>query len=648
MKIQVNFGLVAILLLMSAILQAGTVEVKSPDGNLRVTVELSEKGTLTYAVTAHNQQVLQPSQLGLVSSHGDLSRSLALVKVGKIIGVQENYTLLTGKRKNCSYRGNELTFEVRNPQNQVLQVIFRVSDDGIAYRYCLPAGSVDTVRIEREQSSFHFPAGTRAWLHPHADAGTGWNATQPSYEENYYLDIPVGTPAPQQAGWSFPALFYTGRHWVLITETNVRENYCGSRLSAQSPEGEYFVTFPQPLETTSKGAAVYPTGRLPLYSPWRLIIVGSSPGTIVESTLVTDLADPAVTNDLSFVKPGQASWSWVLLKDDSTVFPVQKAFVDYAARMHWRYCLVDAFWDKQIGYDKIQELVDYARQKNVGILLWYNSAGGWNTTPLTPRDRMFDRKTRRNEFERISQMGVAGVKIDFFGGDGQSMMTYYQDILKDALEYKLLVNFHGATIPRGWNRTYPNLMTMEAVKGFEYVTFDQRNADQQPVHCTVLPFTRNAIGPMDFTPVAFSEVPNIRRITSNAFELALSILFQSGIQHFAEIPQGMAAQPAFVQQFMSSVPEVWEDIKFIDGYPGKYIVLARKGNGVWYIAGINAQDKEQQITIDLKTIDSRAKAATVITDGETSRSFNQFETNKPVVTLNIKPNGGFVATVVGK
>lgn len=649
MKIGATSLFVVIFLIMSIMLvEAKAVEIKSPDGKLRVTIELSEKGTLTYTVTANNQQVLQPSQLGIVSSHGDLSHSLVVVKVGKITRVQENYTLLTGKRKDCIYRANELTFEVRNPQNQILQIIFRVSNDGVAYRYCLLGESVDTVRIEKEWSSFHFPLGSRAWLHPHADARTGWNATQPSYEENYYLDIPVGTPSPLQAGWSFPALFFTGRHWVLITETNVRENYCGSRLSAQSSDGEYFITFPQPLETTADGAPVYPTGRLPLYSPWRVIIVGSSPGSIVESTLVTDLADPAVTHHLSFVKPGQASWSWVLLKDDSTVFPVQKAFVDYAARMRWRYCLVDAFWDKQIGYDKIQELIDYGRQKNVGILLWYNSAGGWNTTPLTPRDLMYNRETRRREFEKISKMGVAGVKIDFFGGDGQSMMAYYQEILKDALEYKLLVNFHGATIPRGWNRTYPNLMTMEAVKGFEFVTFEQPNADQQPVHCTVLPFTRNAIGPMDFTPVAFSEVPNIRRITSNAFELALSILFQSGIQHFAEIPQGMAAQPAYVQQFMSSVPEVWEDIKFIDGYPGKYIVLARKGNGKWYIAGINAQDKVQPITIDLKTIDLKAKSATIITDGETPRSFKQFETNKPVISLKIKPNGGFVATVEEK
>lgn len=579
----VHFVTAILFFMNSVLLLAQPVEITSPDGNIRVKVGLSQEGALIYSVIANNQLIIRPSRLGLKLSNTDFSDSLTIMQTGQIVPIHDQYTMLTGKRRNCTYRGNELIVDIANQQKHRLQVIFRVSNDGVAYRYYLPGPAHEPIQVEKEYTSFHLPANSRAWLHPHANARTGWNSTQPSYEENYYLDIPVGTPAPQQAGWSFPSLFYANQHWLLITETNVRENYCGSRLSALSPDGEYFITFPQPLETTSEHAPVYPTSHLPLFSPWRIIIIGSTPGTIVESTLVTDLADPAITSDVSFVKPGQAAWSWVLLKDDSTIFTVQKEFIDYAARMHWRYCLIDAYWDKQIGYEKIQQLVDYARQKKVGILLWYNSAGDWNTAPLTPRNLMFDPQTRRKEFEKISKMGVAGVKIDFFGGDGQSMMAYYQEILKDALSYKLLVNFHGATIPRGWNRTFPNLMTMEAVKGFEFVTFEQHNADQQPVHCTVLPFTRNAIGPMDFTPVAFSEVPNIRRQTSNSFELALSILFQSGIQHFAEIPRGMVAQPSYVQQFMSAIPEIWDDVKFIDGFPGKYVVLARKGNGKWYL-----------------------------------------------------------------
>ncbi|MCX7985576.1 MAG: glycoside hydrolase family 97 protein [Bacteroidales bacterium] len=640
--------ILTIMLMSLKVLGKPAAEVESPDGKLQVKIFLSEKGSLSYTVVSNSSTIIKPSQLGLRLSNSNFYDSLSLIKAHPVRIVTDRYELLTGKRRHCTYKANELLLELKNSDKRRINIVFRVSNDGVAFRYQLPETSNEAIVVEREFTSFHFPIEARAWLHPHADARTGWSSTQPSYEENYFIDVPVGTAAPQQAGWSFPALFFSGNHWVLITETNVRENYCGSRLSAQSPDGEYAITFPQSLETTSEKAPVYPTGRLPMLSPWRVIIVGETLGTIVESTITTDLADKAISTDFSFIKPGQAAWSWVLLKDDSTIYSVQKRFIEFASQMHWRYCLIDAYWDKQIGYEKIQELVDYGKQKNVKILLWYNSAGDWNTAPLTPRNLMFDRDTRRKEFEKISRMGVAGVKVDFFGGDGQSMMAYYQDILKDALEFKLLVNFHGATIPRGWNRTFPNLMTMEAVKGFEFVTFEQANADKQPEHCTVLPFTRNVVGPMDFTPVAFSEVPNIKRITSNAFELALSILFQSGIQHFAEIPQGMAVQPTYVKHFMSSIPEIWEDIKFVDGIPGKYVVLARKGNGIWYIAGINAQETEQPLTFDLRKIDPKAKGITIITDGENNRTFHQYKMDKSDINLIIKPRGGFVAVATTK
>jgi hypothetical protein len=309
--------------------------------------------------------------------------------------------------------------------------------------------------------------------------------------------------------------------------------------------------------------------------------------------------------------------------------------------MGWRYCLVDALWDKQIGYDKTQELAQYARSKNVGLLVWYNSNGHWNQAPQTPTNVMFEPESRRKEFARLKQMGVAGVKIDFFGGDGQSFMNYYQDILTDAAQVGLLVNFHGATLPRGWNRTYPNLMTMEAVKGFEFLTFDQRNTDQEPTHCATLPFTRNAVGPMDFTPMAFSEIRGKERRTSNAFELALSVLFQSGIQHYAEVPEGMAAQPAYVQDFVKKLPPLWADVKLVDGFPGEYAVLARQApGGGWYVAGINATDAPKTIQVDLGKLG--LKSGTLITDGDTNRSFSTRAVAGNTVSVTLPARGGFV------
>jgi hypothetical protein len=322
---------------------------------------------------------------------------------------------------------------------------------------------------------------------------------------------------------------------------------------------------------------------------------------------------------------------------------VQKRFIDFAADMNWNYCLIDVEWDKRIGYEKIQELVNYAATKDIGIILWYNSSGSWNTTTYSPKDMMFDPGIRRREFEKISKMGVKGVKVDFWGGDGQSMIEYYHELLADAAEFHLLVNCHGATIPRGWERTYPNLVTMESVKGFEYVTFGQANADSAATHCSMLPFTRNAIGPMDFTPVCFSEIPGIKRKTSNAFELALAVLFQSGIQHYAEIPEGMHEQPGYVIDFLKQIPVSWDDIRFIGGYPGRYAIIARKSGNRWFVAGINAAKESGSFNLNLSDLSAKGTGI-LITDGNTNRSFSKKEVTleNGLMNLTIKPSGGFV------
>ena len=333
--------------------------------------------------------------------------------------------------------------------------------------------------------------------------------------------------------------------------------------------------------------------------------------------------------------------------DGATNAEVQRQFIDYAADMGWRYTLVDALWDTQIGYPKIAELAAYARTKGVRLLLWYNSAGAWNTTPQTPRDRMLTHERRIAEFARLRDMGIAGIKVDFFGGDGQSVIQYYQDIIVDAASFGLLVNFHGATLPRGWARTYPNLMTMEAIRGLEYVTFSQDNADNEPSHAAMLPFTRNVFDPMDFTPVVLDQIKRIQRRTSSAFELALSVLFTSGIQHYAETPVGMAKVPAFVRDVLRTVPNVWDDVRFLDGEPGKYVVIARRSGKQWFIAGINADTVAREMTLDLR--DVPGAGGTLVTDGNVGNlSFRQVSvcfSQRRTMKLVLDPRGGFVLTV---
>ncbi|MDM7925960.1 MAG: glycoside hydrolase family 97 catalytic domain-containing protein [bacterium] len=642
MKKKIALGLM--FLLQVSLAEAGRTEVSeilSPDGKIAVHVRLAEGGIPVYTVSRAGETVLRPSRLGVLRLDGDFTAGLTVDSVSAAAPVSDRYTLTHGKRRNCAYSANRRVFHLKNAEGKPMQVIFQVSNDGVAFRYHFPGKAEGRVRILREASSFHFDGSARAYLQHCPDARTGWNYSQPSYEEYYQRDIPVGTASPDQAGWVMPALFRSGKHWISLTETAVDTNYCGTRLSQLSPDGEYTVQFPQPQECRGNEPAL-PQSSLPWSTPWRVIAVSEGLAGLVESTLGTDLAIPARTDAAAWLKPGLASWSWVILKDDSTVFGCQRRFVDFAADMKWRYCLVDAFWDSKIGYEKMKELADYAATRNVKLLLWYNSAGDWNTTPLTPRDKMLTAESRRAEFQKLRDMGVAGVKIDFFGGDGQSMMKYYQSILLDAAKYGLAVNFHGSTYPRGWVRTYPNLVSMEGIKGEEYVTFGQFFADQQPVHCTMLPFTRNLFDPMDFTPVNFSGIPNVKRRTTGGFEAASAVLFTSGIQHIAETPEGMAGQKEFVREYMRSLPEAWDDVKFIDGVPGEYVVLARKTGNRWFIAGINGENRERTVSFRFPAAGVSRKAKLITDSADSGEMIEKTISLKAPVELTLRPHGGFV------
>ena len=622
-------------------------ELKSPNDKISVNFWLTPEGSAVYSVSYSGATVLKQSKLGIVRSDEDFFNGLTLDSVSNITTVSENYTLLHGKRLNCSYSGNKRVFYLKNANSKVMEIIFQVSNDGVAFRYYFPAKTDTALTIYKELTSYHFDISTKAFLQPCDDARMGWSFASPSYENYYEKDIPVGTVSPNQAGWVMPALFHSGKYWIAITETAVDTNYCGSRLSQFSPDGEYSVQFPEPQESKD-GGSYLPESVLPWYTPWRVIAISDNLGGLVESTLETDLATPAKYDVSSWLKPGIASWSWVILKDDSTIYDVQKRYIDFAASMNWRYCLIDALWDTQIGYEKIKQLADYAKTKNVKILLWYNSAGDWNTTPQTPRNKLLTEKSRQAEFQKLKDMGIGGIKVDFFGGDGQSMMKYYIDILKDAAKYNLAVNFHGCTFPRSWYRTYPNLVSMEAIRGEEYVTFGQYFADNQPLHCAMLPFTRNLFDPMDFTPVNFSGIPNIKRRTTDGFEIALSVLFTSGIQHIAETPTGMAAQKDFVKEYMSSLPETWDDVKFIDGYPGKYVVLARRKGDKWYIAGINGENISRKITLNVSFV-SKSSTGLIITDSDNAKSFvkGDIDFSKPI-NITMQPYGGFVIKALSK
>lgn len=600
--------------------QAQPIVIASPNKAIQVKCRMDATGQAYYTVQYNDRLLLEPSRLGLSREDADFSRSLSLTGSSSVKTIKDKYELLTGKRTAVSYTANEQTLHFKNADGEAMDIIFRVSNDGVAFRYYFPGKTDEPKKIDTELTTFRFPADAKAWLQPMSVAKSGWESVNPCYEEFYEKGIQVGTPSPLKAGWIYPALFQSAGHWLLITEAAMDGRYCGSKLQNDAGRAEYRIAFPDPREVFP-GGPDKPTSTLPWYSPWRIITVGSL-ATIIESTLGTDMANAANTQqDFSFAKPGKSAWSWALLKDDSTVYRVQQRFIDYAADLQWQYCLIDADWDMKIGYDSVQLLVNYAKEKKVGIWLWYNSAGSWNTAPYHPRNKLLTHEDREKEFSRLEKMGVAGVKIDFFGGDGQSMLQYYIDILNDAAAHHLMVNFHGATLSRGWQRTWPNLLSTEAIKGFEYITFAQENANQEPTHCAMLPFTRNAFDPMDFTPMSLYKIPRINRITTPAFELALPVLFLSGAQHFAEIPEGMRHMPAYVKDFLRQLPVSWDDVRFIDGYPGEYVVLARKSGSKWYIAGINGSDKARTVTLAPGLL--KGKQATQIFNGKGGAFFDK-------------------------
>ena len=626
----------------------------SPDGKLAISVRLVDLSQtvgypdgkrlyyqVEYLGDGGQTVILRDSPMGVVRDDQNLLDGLAFDGAGEVGKIEDEYTLTSGKRMHCRNIANEQTLTFRNAAVAKLQLILRAYPDGVAFRYRFPQTSEQPRRVMQEATGFALPTDARCWVMPY-DAATKYT---PAYEVYYEKDIPAGTTSPSKFGWALPLLFALqgGKHWALIAEADL-EHYFGVRLDSEAPNAIYHIRMPDPGDGNGTGA-LQPVSVLPWHTPWRVVIVGDL-RTVVGSTLVTDVARPAVAKDTSWIKPGRVSWGWWSDQDSPQNGETLKTFVDLAAEMGWEYTLVDANFDI-MDNGNIHDVLRHAKAKNVGVLLWYNSGGEHNIVTERPRGMMDQRDVRRYEFERLRKWGVKGVKVDFFQSDKQNVIELYQAILADAADYQIMVNFHGCTIPRGWSRTYPNLMSMEAVRGEECYIFDRNYPERAPWYNTVLVFTRNVIGPMDYTPVAFSDNNNPHR-TTNAHELALSVVFESGWVHFADSAKSYRSLPAEVKAFLRDVPAAWDDTRLVEGFPGKYAVVARKKGDVWYIGGINGEGSARKLNLDLAFAGDGALNVRWIADGKDPRSFQPGETKLTAgAKLNVEmlPFGGFVATV---
>lgn len=578
-------------------------KVTSPDGNLTVEIT-TDNGTPAYSITYKGKTFLEKSPLGVVTNIGDFSKGLSL-KDEKSRSIDEQYSMNRIKASRIHYQANELTCNFTSGDKNVLSVTFRVSNNDVAFRYLLPkTGETGSCTIQSEATGFRFPAQTTTFLCPQSDAMIGWKRTKPSYEEEYKADEPMSTRSQYGHGFTFPCLFRIGNDgWALVSETGVDSKYCASHLSDADASGLYTIAFPMPEENNGNGT-VAPGVALPALTPWRTITVGETLKPIVETTVPWDVVEPLYETQHDY-RFGRGTWSWILWQDGSINFDDQIRYVDLAYAMGYEYVLIDNWWDNNIGRERMKELAAYAKAKGVSLFLWYSSSGYWNDITQSPVNLMDNPIARKREMKWLQELGVKGIKVDFFGGDKQETMRLYESILSDADDYGLMVIFHGCTLPRGWERMYPNYVGSEAVLASENLIFNQHFCDNEAFNAALHPFIRNTVGCMEFGGCFLNKRLNrennggTTRMTTDVFQLATTVLFQNPIQNFALAPNNLEDAPKIAMEYMKHVPTVWDETRFIDGYPGKYCVLARRHGDKWYVAAVNATKEPLKLDLSL-------------------------------------------------
>ena len=645
----VKFFIVMAMLLGSSVASAENKQITSPDGKLVVTVADMD-GRPSYSVSYDNVLFLKPSPLGIIANIGDFSSGMSLEKNVSTNKIDETYELASIKQSKVRYVANEAVFSFTQQGKTIYDVIFRISNNDVAFKYKMyPQGETLSCVVKQEVTGFAFPDGTTTFLCPQSKPMGGFARTSPSYETSYTADDAAGKNGWGE-GYTFPCLFRNGDNgWVLVSETGVNGGYCASRLLGHKG-GMYTIGFPQEGEANGNGTVSLGIA-LPGETPWRTITVGKTLAPIVETTVPFDVVKPLYPAKGEYTY-GRGSWSWIIGMDGSTNYKEQLRYIDFSAAMGYQSVLVDALWDKQIGRDKIEELAKYGKDKGVALYLWYNSNGYWNDAPQTPRGIMDNAIARRKEMKWMQSIGIRGIKVDFFGGDKQMTMQLYEDILSDANEYGLLVIFHGCTLPRGWERMYPNFASSEAVLASENLHFSQGSCDNEAFNATLHPFIRNTVGSMDFGGSALNKYYNAdnaprgsRRVTSDVYALATAVLFQSPVQHFALAPNNLTDAPAWAIDFMKEVPTTWDEVRFIDGYPGKYVILARRHGDKWYIAGVNAQKETLQLKVNLPMFSNGEKVRLFSDDKVLQGGVKQIGIGKKQeLQLTIPCNGGVLIT----
>jgi len=597
-----------LLLALAAAAAAATVfaepaSVKGPGGRLAFFVDVKD-GAPVWKASYDGVDVVGWSALGLATDTADFTRGVTAGPVRHGV-FTDDYRVPTIKKSHVTVEMNTLQTAFVDAAGRRLGFEARVGRHDLAFRYAF-AKADGAQRVRREATAFAFAPSTTMFATPQSKPMIGFAQTKPSYEETYVFDAPVATRSGYGEGWTFPLLAHAagaahGRDlWALVSETGTDGNYCGCRL-ADYADGALRIAFPMAGEARGRGD-VEPVCAAGSSTPWRTLTVGDSLAPVVETTVAWDVVRPAYAPPARPYAFGKGSWSWIVW-DDASMNPAdQRAFVDLAAAMKWDHILVDAFWDR-FGEPALKDFFAYAKAKGVAVYLWYNSNGDWNDAPQTPKDRFNTPESTEREMAWLEANGVRGVKVDFWGGDKQFVMKRYCALFESANRHGIEVFVHGCTLPRGWERMFPNFVGAEALLASENLKFSQGAMDSHSQWASLHPFCRNAVAGAEFGPVFLNRflrkdnTSGSRRVTTENFELATSVIYQNPVQNFGLCPNNLHEGFDRELAFLRAVPTTWDETRFVAGYPGRYAVLARRHGTRWYVAGVAREDVTLQLDL---------------------------------------------------
>ena len=630
----------------------GEQRLRSPGGNVEVAFSLDAAGTPFYTVEYKGRTVVSPSFLGLeLKEGGPLSRLLALEAVARRAH-DSTYALAVGKASRARDRYGEMavTLRERTGAHRRLQIIFRAYDDGAAFRYVVPKqAGLERLDIVEEKSEFRFPEDYPCWAMP-------LKTFHSNYEQEFER-ISVGRIKPG-AITGLPVTIQAGVGVTLAIAEADLEDYAGMYLQGVEGSANALVSRLSP-HANGDGLAV--SGHTPLASPWRVVMIGDTPGRLIESTLMLSLNDPPAFRDTSWIKPGKAAWDWWSGQlaegvakpgmNDATM----KHYIDFASELGLEYMLVDAGWYTPVAWGEgadlkaditktvpeidLPGLVAYARERGVGLVLWLH----W----IPARDQM------DKAFPYYERLGIKGVKIDFMDRDDQEMVAFYHRVLSKAAEHHLVVDLHGAYKPTGLVRTYPNYLSQEGVLGAEY---NKWSARVTATHNVTLPFTRMLAGPLDYTPGGFRNVTPARFkpqdkgplvMTTRAQQLAMYVVYESFLQMVADSPGAYRGQPG--AEFLRVVPTSWDETRVIEGAIGESIVVARRRGREWFV-GAMTNERPRTIQVPLRFLGRGAYTLNAFADADdaatepTHLSVSKSRVGAgETLTLRLAPSGGYAA-----